>query len=764
VSGRGDDDFRVRDLVDGEPPDPEQRTDRKSQSGPDLPPVRTGAADRGAKIADDGPMVPQVVVETGGGAEEEQGGPILPVDLSVLLTGLRRRLPLILGIFAAFAVISLLAALAVRDHDWRVFATVLRKSDQKEFLVTGSNQPIVKLQTYTMPTLLRLVKATENLEQARAEAGMESVDTSELSRSILVENPKDTEIIEVIMDWPEPRQAEALVNSLVEVFVEHVDRLQKLEAIQAHDYLSGELETVRARIAELDDAFVSFKEEHEVIELSDQAGRLLQQIAEFDALASKERLDAEMAQRVFEQAQVELAGQRPTVVGSVYVRRPVQTRLVELETELAAAMSVYTDETPKVKELQDEIALVQDLLRRGVEEDLEESTISRNPVVDALEQTLVDRRVEAVSRMARAEGYERVVEQMRERLLTLPDLERQFADLSQRLETLRQVESNLAKRVEEVRIIRDSTAANLSITQLAKVPKYPLPSKAKLLFAIGLVLGLGLAFAVAVTLELADTSLKTLADLEKTLAVPGLGEVPLLAPERVFVRDLDDGMTVEIYRQIASTLLLERDSASGWIVMLASADHYEGRTTTAVNLARLAAARGLTVCVVDADLRKPNLRELAPRFGIELSTGGLSAVLRGAETVEKALVETGFPGLTWLPVGSGAAPPELFDTGDLSGLLGGLRDRFDLVVVDTAPLLASADPLLVAPHVDSVVMVVEAFSLPRAAHREALRRLQSTGAQVLGALINKVPPAYTQRFSVHGFRWREVARGIADAT
>jgi capsular exopolysaccharide synthesis family protein len=764
VSGRGDDDFRVRDLVDGEPPDPEQRPDRKSQSRPDLPPVRTGAADRGAKIADDGPMVPQVVVETGGGAEEEQGGPILPVDLSVLLTGLRRRLPLILGIFAAFAVISLLAALAVRDHDWRVFATVLRKSEQKEFLVTGSNQPIVKLQTYTMPTLLRLVKATENLEQARAEAGMESVDTSELSRSILVENPKDTEIIEVIMDWPEPRQAEALVNSLVEVFVEHVDRLQKLEAIQAHDYLSGELETVRARIAELDDAFVSFKEEHEVIELSDQAGRLLQQIAEFDALASKERLDAEMAQRVSEQAQVELAGQQPTVVGSVYVRRPVQTRLVELETELAAAMSVYTDETPKVKELQDEIALVQDLVRRGVEEDLEESTISRNPVVDTLEQTLVDRRVEAVSRMARAEGYERVVEQMRERLLTLPDLERQFADLSQRLETLRQVEANLAKRVEEVRIIRDSTAANLSITQLAKVPKYPLPSKAKLLFAIGLVLGLGMAFVVALALELADTSLKTLAELEQTLAVPGLGEVPLLPPERVFVRDLDDSVTVEIYRQIASTLLLERDSASGWIVMVASADHYEGRTTTAVNLARLAAARGLTVCVVDADLRKPNLRELAPRFGVELSAGGLSAVLRGADSVEKALVETGFPGLTWLPVGSGAAPPELFDTGDLPGLLDGLRDRFDLVVVDTAPLLASADPLLVAPHVDSVVMVVEAFSLPRAAHREALRRLQSTGAQVLGALLNKVPPAYTQRFSVHSFRWREVAKGMADAT
>jgi capsular exopolysaccharide synthesis family protein len=680
-------------------------------------------------------MVPQVVVETGGGGEEDQGGPGLPIDLAVVL-------------------ISLVVALAVRDHNWRVFATVLRKSEQKEFLVTGSNQPIVKLQTYTLPTLLRLVKATENLEQAKIEAGMESVDTSELSRSILVENPKDTDIIEVIMDWPEPREAVALVNALVEIYVEHVDRLQKLEATQAHEYLNGELEMVGARIGLLEDDFVSFQKEQGVVELSDSAGRLLQQISEFDALARKERLDAEMAQRAVELAQAELAAQQPTVVGSVYIRRPVQARLVELEAEFAAT----------VKELRDEIALVQDLVRRGVEDDLNESTISRNPVVDALEQILVDRRVEAVSRMARAEGYEQVVEQMRERLLTLPELERQFADLSHRLETLRQVEVNLAKRVEEVRIIRDSTAANLSVTQLAKVPNYPLPSKAKLVFAAGLLLGLGLALAVALGLEVADTSLKTLDDAERALAIPGLGEVPLLPPDGVLVRGLDGGVTVEIYRQIASSLLLERNLGAGWILMVASADHYEGRTTTAVNVARMAAARGLKVCVVDADLRKPNLRELAPPFGVELGSGGLAAVLRGVETVEEALIETGWPGLMWLPVGSGAAPPELFDTGGLAGLLDNLRERFDLVVVDTAPLLASADPMLVAPHVDSVVLVAEAFSLPRAAHREALRRLQSTGAKVLGVLLNKVPPSYTQRFSVHSFRWREVARGIVNAT
>jgi capsular exopolysaccharide synthesis family protein len=676
-------------------------------------------------------MVPQVVVETGGGGEEDQGGPGLPIDLAVVLVGLRRRKLLIAGIFAAAAVISLVVALAVRDHNWRVFATVLRKSEQKEFLVTGSNQPIVKLQTYTLPTLLRLVKATENLEQAKLEAGMESVDTSELSRSILVENPKDTDIIEVIMDWPEPREAVALVNALVEIYVEHVDRLQKLEATQAHEYLNGELEMVGARIGLLEDDFVSFQKEQGVVELSDSAGRLLQQISEFDALARKERLDAEMAQRAVELAQAELAahaaahrcrvgvhqatGAGPSGgAGSRVCRRDVGLHRGDSDSKGAPGRDCSGPGPGSPR-------------RRG--------------------------RPQRKHDLAQPGGGR-----------ALPELERQFADLSHRLETLRQVEVNLAKRVEEVRIIRDSTAANLSVTQLAKVPNYPLPSKAKLVFAAGLLLGLGLALAVALGLEVADTSLKTLDDAERALAIPGLGEVPLLPPDGVLVRGLDGGVTVEIYRQIASSLLLERNLGAGWILMVASADHYEGRTTTAVNVARMAAARGLKVCVVDADLRKPNLRELAPPFGVELGSGGLAAVLRGVETVEEALIETGWPGLMWLPVGSGAAPPELFDTGGLAGLLDNLRERFDLVVVDTAPLLASADPMLVAPHVDSVVLVAEAFSLPRAAHREALRRLQSTGAKVLGVLLNKVPPSYTQRFSVHSFRWREVARGIVNAT
>ena len=182
MTGRGDDDFKVRDLVGGEAPDADRRRDRKPQAGPDQPPPRAGATTAGAKTAANGPMIPQVVVETGGRGEEDQGGPALPIDLQVLAKGLRRRAPVMVAVFVAVALLSLLAALAVRHHNWRVFATVLRKSEQKEFLVTGSNQPIVKLQTYTMPTLLRLVKATENLERAQAEAGMESIETSEVSR------------------------------------------------------------------------------------------------------------------------------------------------------------------------------------------------------------------------------------------------------------------------------------------------------------------------------------------------------------------------------------------------------------------------------------------------------------------------------------------------------------------------------------------------------------------------------------------------------
>ncbi len=740
---RGDDGLRVRDLVGGEgPPRPRRR-------GP-----RAEAGDDGARSP-----VPQVVVETGGD-EDSDGGAQLPFDPALLARGVWRRRRLVAAVLAASLVLSLAAALALPSDTWRVWTTVLRKSEQKEYLVTGT-QPIVKLQIYSMPTLLRLVKVASNLDAVIERTGLEGVAPADLSRRITVENPRDTQLIEIILDWPDPDQAVAVVNVLAEVFVAEVDRLQKLEAIEAYDYLAGEQQAIRGRISVLERDLVTFKEEHEVVELSEQTGRLLQQLAEFDALARKERLDADMAEIAARRTAAELAEQAPTIVSSTFVRRPVQSRLVELETELAAALSVYTDEAPQVRELRDEVARVQELARRGVEEQLAEQTVSRNPVIASLEQTLVDRRVEAATRQARADGYTAVAADLRRRLLELPALESRLAELSQQLDTLRRLEGVVSSRVEEVRIIRDSTAGNLSIMQPARRPEYPQPSPARLVAVAGTVLGFGFALALATALELGDRRVKALSEVQSVLGVRPLGELGELEPGEVLVAGRRSGAVVDAHREIATSLLQDRPAGQGWVVMVTGAGAFEGRTSLVVNLAEVASRRGLEIVVVDADLRDPGLSELAPRLGVEPPERGLSDVLRGDAPVEDALAAAAVPGPTWLLAGTDP-DPELLAGPVFAEVAATLAERFDLVLLDAPPALPPSEALMVATVADAVMLVVEAFGLDRAAHRLAIERLQSAGAEIVGAVLTKVPAGYQSPYVAASGRLR-TAREASDA-
>lgn len=716
--------LRIRDLL-ADPPPP--RTPAKAAEG-------WSASEKLGEPAS--PTLPQVIVETGGSREEPSAG--LPFDPRLLLLGLWRRRLQIAAIAAVVAGIAFVVALLSRSHEWEVWVTILRKREQKEFLVTASN-PIVKLQVYSMPTVLRLVKVHENLQAVIDQLDLD-VDTAALSRRVRVDNPKDTDLVEILVTWEDPSRAVEIANALARAFVDNVDRLQKLEAIQAYDYLSKQLADARERDRAISQQLVEFKARHGVVKLSDQAGKLIEKLSEFDALAEKERLDAGMAADGLAITRRELARQDDTVVSSIFVKKPLETKLLELQTRLADLLSVYTDESAQVKEARDEIARVEELVRQGLEEQLYERTVSRNPVLSVLEQALVEKTVESASREARARGYATVRDRYRAELLELPEVEAELARLQQNFDTLDEVEKTLASRVEEVRIIRDSTAANFSIMQEARIPEYPLPSPAKWIALAGLVVGIGAGFAFALSRELLDTRLKGLGEAERAVGVEPLGEVPLLSGERApLIGDADPAL--ESIRALLTRLMLLRRGSGGWRLMLTGAAHLEGRTTLALNLARAATSRGLRVCVVDAQPRKPSLDALAGRLGLRRGGPGVADLLNRRTTLEEAVERPDPAGPSYLRAGRGWNAEELGGS-SMRALMEELAARFDLVLVDGPPVLVGSDALLLAPAMDAVVLVAAAFGEPRAAHAEAASRLEAARVPILGLILNRVPEAY----------------------
>ena len=701
------------------------------------------------------PTVPQVVVETGG--EKEPAGPALPFDPGILLIGLRRRKAQIALVALAVLALSIPLAFLSRTKKWEVWVTILRKKEQSEFVVT-SNTPIVRLQVYSMQTVLRLVKVHENLKAVIDRLKLK-VDPDDLSRQITVTNPKDTDLVEILVSWKDPREAVEIANTLARAFLVTIDRLKKLEAIQTYDYLEGQLRETGERMRATDDALVKFKSENGVVKLSDQAGKLIEELSGFSTLAERERLDAEMAGTSERLTREQLKKQAGTVVASIFVKKPLHARLVELQTQLAGALAVYTDESAKVKELRDEVARTEELVRQGLEEQLQEQTVSRNPVLTTLEQALVERAVEATSRDARARGYEAVRDRYQKRLSELPELESKVAELQQRLDTLRQLNATLASRLEEVRIIRDSTAASFSIMQEARVPDHPLPSKAKLIVVAGFVLGLAGGSAFALAKEIGDTTLKALRELEPALGVKPLAEIPVLPPERTLLLSLDgpSDLSSEVFREMAAAVLQQR-SGPGWTLLVTGGTRFEGRTTIALNLAQVAAARGLSVLLVDADVRKPNLPFLGPLLGLKSGAPGLGAVLRGEAEPLGPVVRPGGRGPSLLPFGDPAGLlPESLGGGRMRAFLDAARPAFDLVLLDAPPVLGSSDALLLAPLVDAALYVAEAHGLPRAAHREAVAKLSGTGLAVAGAVLNKVQADYAQEWGARGVRAKETA-------
>jgi capsular exopolysaccharide synthesis family protein len=253
--------------------------------------------------------------------------------------------------------------------------------------------------------------------------------------------------------------------------------------------------------------------------------------------------------------------------------------------------------------------------------------------------------------------------------------------------------------------------------------------------AIGLVVGLGLAWL----LEVRDKTIRSEAQLRELEQAPILGMVP-------FDRRLREGPRgrrvaassagLEAFRQLRTNLEFIDVGSPVQILVVTSSVAEEGKTTTAINLASALAAASRRVLIVEADLRRPTLDD---HFKVR-GAAGLTDVIVGRGELEVAMQPVGMNGLMLLP--SGKLPPnpsELVGSDAMVHLLERLRDRFDVVVVNTPPLLPVTDAAVLSAHADGVLVVVCAGKTTRQQLLLAMRALHAVGARVLGTVLNMAP-------------------------
>ncbi len=279
----------------------------------------------------------------------------------------------------------------------------------------------------------------------------------------------------------------------------------------------------------------------------------------------------------------------------------------------------------------------------------------------------------------------------------------------------------------------------ISTVRAASVPTAPASPNLRLNLVLGLVIGLAVGVAVAVVRELLDTRVRSTADVEDVTDAPVLGVIGYEAdaPEHpLIVQESPQAVRAEAFRRLRTNLqFLELGPAARTYVMT-SALPGEGKTTTSVNLAITLADSGQRVVLVDADLRRP---AVARYLGIEGSVG-LTTILIGKVAVEDAVQPWGNGNLD--VIASGEIPPnpsELLGGESMAQLLERLRTEYDVIVVDTPPLLPVTDAAILAKGVGGAIVVVGAGTVHRNQLDTALSALGTVGVRPLGIVVNRVP-------------------------
>ncbi|MEP3068247.1 MAG: polysaccharide biosynthesis tyrosine autokinase [Parvibaculum sp.] len=587
---------------------------------------------------------------------------------------------------------------------------------------------------------LSLVEAErpEINEDVRARAELNAVIDSLLGR-LTVSRQRLTYVINISFVSESPEKAARIANVIADTYI--LDQLEaKFEATrQANEWLSRRLDELRRQVQDSERAVEIYRSEEG---LESSAGMTVseQQLSELNAQLILARTTLAEARAKYDRArQIRSSGgtieSMADVVQSSTISQ-LRQKQAELARELANLASRYGPRHPEVVNAEAQ--------RRDIERQIG-SEIAR--IVGSLQNNVAV----AETRVASLEQSLREIRgesgDSGQAMVQLRELERVAA-------ANRAVYESFLNRFKETSQQQDLQVPDSRVISQATPPGGPShPRKTRaLLLALVLsgMLGVGLAFL----LEHLDNGIETGRDLEQMLGVPHLVSLPATpaekGPDRKVLSPLDYLIAKplsafsESLRSLRSALQLSNVDNPPKVILFTSALPSEGKTTTSSGFARAAAAAGLKVVLVDCDLRHPSVHKA---FGVTRPELGLVEMLAERLELSHVLIKDPKSELDILPIATGTAnPSDLLGSEQMRLLLERLRGDYDLVVLDSAPVVPVSDSRVLSRVADETVFVVRWSETPRDAAQAAIRELRLYDAAIAGAVLAVVDTAAQAKY------------------
>ncbi|MCL6618315.1 GumC family protein [Thermomonas hydrothermalis] len=547
-----------------------------------------------------------------------------------------------------------------------------------------------------------------------------------IGKHLDVEPIRNSRLVRVNFDSPSPEFSARTANAIAEGFIAASLERRFGASSYAKTYLEEQLKLTKAKLEESERKLVEFAQKENLVNTGEQgqslAAQNLVQLNNALAQAQEQRI---RAQSRWQQA---LNGAMPPDMIANSNIRALQQQKGQLQAQYQLKLQTFKPEYPEMLQLKSQI----DELDRQIAKETDAVRASVKAEYDA-----AVRQEQMLSQQIAA---------LRAQALDVDGRSIQYNILKREVDTNRQLYDGLLQRYKEVGVAGDVRANNISIIDRAEVPDKRYKPNLVLNLAIGLLLGGVLGVLLAFLLEFLDDTLKTPDDIEQKLKLPVLGVIPKLGPKENVADAAANPQSSfsEAYRSVRTALQFATDHGVPRTLLVTSSGPGEGKSTTALALARNLVQLGKRVLLVDADLRNPSLHKtlrLRPAVG-------LSNLLAGACTFSEAVQASGEERLDVILAGPlPPNPAELLAGSKLVSLLTVACERYDHVIVDGPPVLGLADAPILGNAVDGTLLVVHSAKTKISAGQSALKRLLVARARIVGCLLTK----YDARTAGYGY-------------
>lgn len=615
-------------------------------------------------------------------------------------------------------------------------------------------------------------------------------DVDDIIRRLTISQVTRTQVVSVAFKDTDPQLVKDMLQALGRIYIDYSLDVQKSKVSGAIRFIETELPKVRGTVEDAEESLRAFRKQYNILDPQEQGAELSRTLNTINRDVESARVELGAADANYRSLRTRLGASPGQALASATLSEDVLyqgllKQLQEIETQLVIEKTRFRDDYPTVQSLIAKRAQLQALIAEQSRKILGTRVVNRAVLEPSLQDSLTggvtrgaaasqgssvndrlgDLQVRLVDELLKAENQYRVqvarvsgLEDAKKRLAgqfqLVPSQAKRYQELNRNSVIAAESLTRLLQRLQELKIQEAQEISPWRVIEPAVLPEKPVWPKPLLTLGVGGLLSIVLGLLAASLLDVIDDRIKSIDQAKELLKLPLLGAIPYsedlsLAPgqrEAVAAQKAAQDQPAkgkqgspysrspykEAFRSLLTNLRFLSSDRKMNVFVLSSSAPGEGKSTVSSNLAVIAGELNRKVLLIDADLRRPTVAKQLELSNVRGLSSILSGEMRWQEVVQKFDENTHI--LT-----SGPIPPNpvtLLDSTRMAELISQWREEYDLVLIDSPPLIGLTDATLLSKYADGLIMVVGLDTARRGGLKGALERLKSAGVTPVGMIAN----------------------------